>query len=67
MPKPPSTRLPGRKPGPAEREELLRVWDALDPERRKLAIFFMRMLAKDAGLVPLDEPLMITKGVLRGE
>lgn len=61
------TRLSGRKPGPAEREELLRIWDALDPGRQRAALYFLRWLEDDADRVLPDEPLMITKGVLRGE
>jgi len=61
--KAPSERFPGRKPGPSEREELLRIYDAVGDERRKAGLFFFRELARDAGLVPPETPLMITDGV----
>ncbi|MCK8788069.1 hypothetical protein M0638_27310 [Roseomonas sp. NAR14] len=55
-------RLPGARPRPEVRAELLRIWDALDPERRKALIFTARALAKDAGLLPADAPLLAMGG-----
>ena len=56
-------RVPGRKPGPAEREELLRIWGHVDDDGRKMNLFVSRQLARDQGLVPADTPLMITDRV----
>lgn len=56
-------RLPGRAPGPAEREEMLRIWDAVGNDDRKMMLFFARSLARDQGLVPPNTPLMITAPV----
>ena len=53
-------RLPGRKPGPDQREELLRIWGHVDDNGRKMILFFARQLAKEQGLVPADAPLVIT-------
>ena len=57
-------RLPGRKPGPAQREEMLRIWGHVDDDGRKLMLFFSRTLARDQGLVPPDTPLLMTDRVL---
>jgi hypothetical protein len=46
------TRLPGRRPGPAEREELLALWDQMTSEGQKMVIFVARAAAKDEGLLP---------------
>lgn len=56
-------RMPGRKPGPAQRDEYLRIWDAVDDDRRKVLIFFARGIAQDAGLVPPNTPLVMTDRV----
>lgn len=53
-------RVPGRKPGPAQREELLRIWGHVDDDGRKLMLFFARTLARDQGLIPQSTPLVIT-------
>lgn len=45
-----SKRVPGRKPGPAQRDELLRIWGHVDDDGRKLMLFFARTLARDQGL-----------------
>ena len=42
-------RFPGPRVGPGARDELLAIWDALDPQRRKAVLFVARMMAKDAG------------------
>ena len=59
----PSERFPGRRPRPAEREECSRIWDALDDEHLKVLVFMHRQIAKEAGLVPPNTPLMISDGV----
>ena len=61
VPKP--KRVPGRKPGPAQREELLRIWDHVDNDGRKLMLFFARTLARDQGLIPPSTPLVMTNHV----
>jgi transcriptional regulator with XRE-family HTH domain len=55
-----ATRLPGRSPGPAQRAEVLRVWDALDADRRKAVLLMVRAMAKDAGLPGSDAPLLLS-------
>jgi len=56
-------RVPGRKPGPAQRDELLRIWGHVDDDGRKMILFFARQLAREQGLVPTDTPLMVTDRV----
>jgi len=56
-------RVPGRKPGPAQRDELLRIWGHVDDDGRKMILFFARQLAREQGLVPADTPLMVTDRV----
>ncbi|MGK7865560.1 hypothetical protein, partial [Falsiroseomonas sp. E2-1-a4] len=56
-------RVPGRKPGPDQREELLRIWGHVDEDGRKMMLFFARELAREQGLVPVDTPLIITDRV----
>jgi transcriptional regulator with XRE-family HTH domain len=51
-------RLPGRRPGAAERAELVHLWDALDPEARKMMIFMARAIAREAGALPPSAPLL---------
>jgi hypothetical protein len=58
-----SKRVPGRKPGSAQRDELLRIWGHVDDDGRKLMLFFARTLARDQGLVPSDAPLLMTDRV----
>jgi hypothetical protein len=44
-------------PGPAERAELLKLWDGLDAETRKVVIFMVRAAAREAAAIterPLD-------------
>ena len=55
--------LPGRKPGADQREELLRIWGAVDDDGRKMILFFARQLAREQRLVPPNTPLMMTDGV----
>ena len=55
--------LPGRKPGPDQFEELLRVWGHVDDDGRKIVLFFARQVAREQGLVPADTPMMITDRV----
>jgi hypothetical protein len=57
-------RIPGRKPGPAEREEVCRIWDHVDDDGRKMILFFSRQLAHEHGLAPADTPLIITDRVV---
>jgi len=56
-------RVPGRKPSPDERGEVLRIRDYVDDDGRKMILFFSRQLARERGLVPADTPLMITDRV----
>lgn len=56
-------RLRGRKPGPDQRDELLRIWGHVDDDGRKMMLFFARQLAREQGLVPAATPLMITDRV----
>jgi hypothetical protein len=58
-----SKRVPGRKPGLAQREELLRIWGHVDDDGRKLILFFARSLARDQRLVPPSAPLLLTDRV----
>lgn len=51
---------PGRRPGPDQRDELLRIWGAVDHDGRKMLLYFARALARDQGLVPAATPLVIT-------
>jgi len=57
-------RVPGRKPGPAQRDEYLRIWDLADDDSRKVMLFFVRTVARDQGLVPPGTPLLMTDRVL---
>ncbi|WP_439580693.1 hypothetical protein [Elioraea sp.] len=59
-----SERLPGRKPGPAQREEFLRIWDAVDDNGRKMLLFIARGILREQGLVPAPTPLVLTDRVL---
>jgi hypothetical protein len=63
VPAPKSRRVPGRKPGPAQRDELLRIWGHVDDDGRKLILFFARSLARDQGLVSPGTPLVMTDRV----
>jgi len=56
-------RVPGRKPGPVQRNELLRIWGHVDDDGCKMMVFFARQLAREQGLMPADTPLMITDRV----
>lgn len=56
-------RILGRKPGPDQRDEYIRIWDAVDDDHRKMLIFFARSMAQDAGLVPPSTPLLMTDRV----
>jgi hypothetical protein len=60
---PSAGRVPGRRPGPEQRDEYLRIWDAVDDDHRKMLIFFARGMAQDAGLVPPNTPLLMTDRV----
>lgn len=53
-------RVAGRKPTPADREELVRIWDALSDDGRKMLLFVAVALAKDAGLPEGEGPLIRT-------
>ena len=55
--------LRNRKPGPDQREELLRFRGHVDDDGRKMMLFFARQLAREQGLVPADTRLMITDRV----
>ena len=57
-------RVPGRKPGPAQREEYFRIWDLVDDDGRKVMLFVARTVACDQGLVPPGTPLLMTDRVL---
>ena len=59
----PPTRLPERKPGAAQGAELMRIWDALDVDGRKLVLFVARQTAREKGLVAANTPLVITERV----
>ena len=56
----PSERIPGRRPGAAQRAEVLRVWDALDEDGRKVLLFTARQAAREKGLIDPNMPLVIT-------
>jgi hypothetical protein len=56
-------RVPGRKHGPVQREEVLRIWGHVDDDGRKIMLFFSRQRAREHGLVPPDTPLIITDRV----
>ena len=56
----PSERLPGRRPGAAQRAEVLRIWDALDEDGRKVVLFTARQAAREKGLIDPNMPLVIT-------
>jgi transcriptional regulator with XRE-family HTH domain len=55
---PATPRLPGRRPGLAERAELVRLWDALDPEAQKMMIFMARAIARETGAIPPQATLL---------
>lgn len=57
-------RVPGRKPGPVQREEYVRIWDLVDDDSRKVMLFFVRTVARDQGLVPPGTPLLMTDRVV---
>ena len=59
-----SERLPGRKPGPEQCEEVLRIWKAVDDNGRKILLFIARGLAREQGLVPAATPLVLTDRIL---
>lgn len=44
-------RIPGRKPGPADRAEFIRLWDEIGDDGRKQAYFFMRSLGIEEGVL----------------
>jgi hypothetical protein len=56
--------VPGRKPGPAQRDEFLRIWDMVDDDGRKLMLFFSRTVAREQGLVAPGTPLVMTARVV---
>ncbi|MBR0658693.1 hypothetical protein [Neoroseomonas oryzicola] len=60
---PNAERVPDRKPGPEQRDEYLRIWDAASDNVRKKLIFCSRAVEMDDGLVPPGTPLMITDRV----
>ena len=60
VPKPGRKRVPGRKPGPDQRDELLRIWGHVDDDGRKMMLFFARQVALEQGLIPPGAPLVIT-------
>ncbi len=60
MKRAPSERLPGRRPGAAQRAEVLRIWDALDEDGRKVVLFTARQAAREKGLIDPNMPLVIT-------
>jgi len=43
-------RIPGRKPGPTDRAEFIRLWDEISDDGRKQAYFFMRSLGIEEGI-----------------
>lgn len=53
-------RVPGRKPGPAQRGECQRIWDMVDDDGRKLLLFFSRTVAREQGLVPPGTSLVMS-------
>jgi hypothetical protein len=57
-------RVPGRKPGPAQREEYFRIWDLVDDDGRTMMLFFARTVARDHCLVPRGTPFLMTDRVL---
>lgn len=56
-------RVPGRRPGRDQREELIRIWDQVDDDGRKMMLFVARQLAREQGLVSPEAPLIITNRV----
>lgn len=59
----PHERVPGRKPGPDQNDEVMRIWGHVDDEGRRMILFFARQVARDQGLVPTDTRVMITDQV----
>ena len=55
--------VPGRRPGPDQRDELLRIWGAVDHDSRKMLLYFARLLAQEQGLVSAATPLVMTDQV----
>jgi hypothetical protein len=53
-------RVPGRRPTPGDRDELVRIWDALSDDGRKALLFFAVAAAKEEGLPEGDGPLIRT-------
>ena len=64
IPAPRSKRIPGRKPGPAQREESLRIWDLVNDDSRKVLLFLVRTVVRDQGLVSPSTPLVMTERVI---
>lgn len=58
-PEPTGRRL-GPNPTPADRDELLRLWDALSGEGKKLVLFAAVAAAKEEGLAEGDGPMIRT-------
>jgi hypothetical protein len=58
-----SKRVPGPRRGPAQRDELLRIWGHGDDDGCRLMQLFARMLVRDQGFVPPKTPLLMTDRV----
>jgi hypothetical protein len=57
-------RLRGRKPKPAQRDGMLRSWDMVDDDSRKVMLFFSRTVAREQCLIAPGTPLVMTDRVV---
>jgi len=55
----PKKRVPGRRPGPAEREEILRLWDAMSHDGRKIVYATVRAVAVNDGVLPAGSSVLV--------
>jgi len=42
----------GRKPTPADRQEMLRLYDLMSDDGRKMIVYMARLVAREEGLLP---------------
>lgn len=56
----PTGRALSPTPTPADRDELLRLWDALSDDGKKVVLYTAAVCARDEGLPEGDGPLVRT-------
>lgn len=47
-----------RKPTSADREQLIRIYESLSVDGQRMAIFMMRAIGREEGLIVSDAPLV---------